>query len=339
MKLLERLSFLASLFIRISLVNAIETPQHHRAIIPDGEYACISRGVAANARSVFSTLRGGAAGLIEYNPNYVDANPNRFMPPTLGEIEDDDIRRPLNGNDFSYQRRSNVKQPLKPLPQLLKEFALRVNKKSPSLSYGMFTCILLFLVFRVPSFAYILRDHFVCSSFNLRKQRYHTLLTSAVTHTTIMHLLINMYAFYIFGNAVQPTLRANNFSLGVYCIVSAIFANIFFLLTSPKGGSCIGLSGVTLSLLALDAKLHPSKEIGFVLGIVPVRLPAQYALSTLMVLSVLGTFLGSNDGVAHGTHLGGLIFGIGIYEALHRGWGKKIQILSRKRSLMREPWR
>jgi len=317
-------TFLASLIIRITFVDAIKAPHHYSSIIHSGECASRYRGLAVNARRFLSVLRGGA-GPIEYNPNYVGSNPNQFMPPTLGELErDDGIRRPLNQDNFSYQRQYNVKQPLKPLPSLLKDFASRLHKKSPTLSYGMFSCILLFLLFRIPNLGYVFRNHFVCSSFNLRKHRYHTLLTSAMTHATLMHLLVNMYAFYIFGQSVEPTLRLNHISLGAYCVVSAIFANIFFLLTAPKSGSCIGLSGVTLSLLALDAKLHPSKEIGFVLGMIPVRLPAQYALSGLFFLSVLGTVIRSGDGVAHNTHLGGLIFGIGVYEALKRGWGKQI---------------
>ena len=82
--------------------------------------------------------------------------------------------------------------------------------------------------------------------------------------------------------------------------------------------------------VALDAKLHPAKEIGFLVRFIPVRLPAQYALTALLVWSVFGmmaTKAGRGDGVAHATHFGGLVFGIAVYELMKRGiwsnWRKK----------------
>eukprot|EP00555_Chaetoceros_dichaeta_P009462 CAMPEP_0198266230 /NCGR_PEP_ID=MMETSP1447-20131203/27186_1 /TAXON_ID=420782 /ORGANISM="Chaetoceros dichaeta, Strain CCMP1751" /LENGTH=92 /DNA_ID=CAMNT_0043956191 /DNA_START=296 /DNA_END=571 /DNA_ORIENTATION=+ len=92
---------------------------------------------------------------------------------------------------------------------------------------------------------------------------------------------MNLYAFHLFGKAVLPTLTSNSISLLSFCTLSALTANAFFLLVSPRGASCVGLSGVTLSLLALDAKLHPGKELAFVVRFIPIRLPAQHMLTLL----------------------------------------------------------
>jgi rhomboid-like protein len=76
----------------------------------------------------------------------------------------------------------------------------------------------------------------------------------------------------------------------------------------------MGLSGVTLAFLALQARLTPEREFGLALGgIIPVRMAAQVALILLLVWSLIGS-LARESTVAHSTHLGGLLFGMGYYE-------------------------
>lgn len=76
----------------------------------------------------------------------------------------------------------------------------------------------------------------------------------------------------------------------------------------------MGLSGVTLAFLALQARLTPEREFALALmGILPVRMPAQVALICLLVWSLIGSFARKSR-VAHVAHLGGLLFGMGYYE-------------------------
>lgn len=76
----------------------------------------------------------------------------------------------------------------------------------------------------------------------------------------------------------------------------------------------MGLSGVTLAFLALQARLTPEREFAVALmGILPVRMPAQVALICLLVWSLIGS-LARKSRVAHVSHLGGLLFGMGYYE-------------------------
>jgi Rhomboid family len=87
------------------------------------------------------------------------------------------------------------------------------------------------------------------------------------------------------------------------------------------GGGCMGLSGVTLAMMALQAKLSPDKEFRIVLAIFPVTLRANMALTCLLIWSVIGS-LARNSEVAHITHLGGLLFGVGYYEV----WLRRNQV-------------
>ena len=278
-------------------------------------------------------LRGGTgSSLIESNPNYVDYN--RFMPPTLGDDQQDHIRRPMNQNHQHQDQHSFYKgKKIKPLQQVVQEFFHQLYLSSPTIFYGMLSSIMIFVAWQIPMFVPLLRQHFVCSSMNILSQHnYHTLLTAAISHSSISHLLMNMYAFYIFGRSIESTLKANNIAFNLYCTLAALLSNLFSVILTPKA-SCLGLSGVTLSLLAFDAKLHPSKEIGFVVHFFPVRLPAQYALSGLLLWSVFGTLAslgGRYDGTAHSVHLGGLGFGILAHHLLESGRLNKLRKVMRK---------
>lgn len=275
-------------------------------------------------------IRGGGS-YIQSNPNYNDPDPNQFLPPMLGDLEKNQIRRSHqhtnydNYNNNQYSARTQ-RQP-KPIAQVVKEFFQQLRVSSPALFYGTVSSILVFVLWQIPQLSSILSKNFVCSQYNLSKRRYHTLFTSVISHTTLSHIFMNLYGFLVFGKSIEPILKLNDISLAAYCILAGIFANMFFV-KIHRNGSCIGLSGVTLSLLAFDAMLHPSKEIGFLIRFIPIRLPAQYALTGLLIWSVLGMMAmanGRGDGVAHATHFGGMMFGIGFYELMNRGIWKDLR--------------
>lgn len=78
---------------------------------------------------------------------------------------------------------------------------------------------------------------------------------------------------------------------------------------------------MTLAMLAFDARVYPSKELGMVVHFVPIQMPAQYVLMVIGAMSILGVLgAGGRANVAHATHLGGLVFGVTYYEMLSRGW-------------------
>mmetsp|Transcript_26352 Transcript_26352/g.39924 ORF Transcript_26352/g.39924 Transcript_26352/m.39924 type:complete len:330 (-) Transcript_26352:353-1342(-) len=262
------------------------------------------------------SVRGGA------NHNFHQGNNNenleQYMPPTLGDV---------NRGVQSYGQHYAVQKP-KPITQAIRAYLVRLHRTSPALYYGTISSILVFLASQIPSrqLSTLLDNHFINSRRNLSKGRYHTVLTAALNHSTFMHLALNLYGFHMFGKSVLPMLSRNGMPFSFFCILAGVFSNLFFAMVHPLG-SCIGLSGVALSLLALDAKLFPNKVIGFVVRFIPIQCPAQYALIGLLVWSSFMTLTmmndGGRDGVAHATHLGGLLWGILVYELIARGvWNK-----------------
>lgn len=132
-----------------------------------------------------------------------------------------------------------------------------------------------------------------------------------------------MYAFLSFGPSVANILASQSVELWVFVVSAALVGSLTFLILDKRGmGSCIGLSGVTLALLAFDSLVNPSKELRMIVSFIPIQLPAYYLYLGLLGFSILGVmgFVGGRSNVAHSTHLGGLVFGQCFYEAFRRGW-------------------
>jgi len=49
----------------------------------------------------------------------------------------------------------------------------------------------------------VLQRHFVCNLENIRKKRYHTLLTAGFSHISPYHYFFNMLAFVTFGSDIE----------------------------------------------------------------------------------------------------------------------------------------
>lgn len=81
-------------------------------------------------------------------------------------------------------------------------------------------------------------------------------------------------------------------------------------------GGCLGLSTVTLGLIAFWARLYPERTLRFLLGPIPVSMTASMALYALLGWSLIAALfpMVANDSIAHSGHLGGLLFGCLYYE-------------------------
>ena len=136
-----------------------------------------------------------------------------------------------------------------------------------------------------------------------------------------------MYAFLRFGPEVRQSIAAFGLPIWPFCVGAALAGSFAFLAFSAvqgggaRFGSCLGASAVTLALLAFYARTYPSRELGFVIMFIPIRMAAEHALAAIGLVSLFGSIIsgGLRDGIAHGAHLGGLLFGVGFHELLMRG--------------------
>jgi len=299
--------------------------------------------------------------LIELNPDYVGYEGNKSNGGNSGgdplvQETMDDLERGRGGGDqrhpSSYFHQIEQTQSFIPttlgehnqqrltLFQLIHQHGANLYQTSPSLFATTAACLVVFCSWQlVPSSHGILQRHFVTSRSNLRAGRWGwtgTLL-STLSHSSPMHLIFNLMALLTFGPKVQRVLQSSypyshrgQWPLWPLLTGAALTGSIAFLITSP-GGACMGLSDVTMALLAVYARCFPDRVLGIlVAGIVPVRMTAQELLQLSLVWSAFGTLLAIRhrpQRIAHSAHLGGLLFGLGYYEAWRRRlqWQKVLQ--------------
>lgn len=258
-----------------------------------------------------TSVRGGS--YYESNPNYHGtSSPSSY---TLGDLDE----------QGAYYRTSTLNQSPKPLMEVVQNYFASLRQFSPTLFYGTTSSLFFFLLWQFQSSSHliskILRNHFVCSHYNvMKKKRFHAAFLSAFSHASLHHLVVNLYAFSMFGRSVKQTLANQGVDLCPFVFAAAIFSSLTFLALDKGGGSCIGLSGVTLALLAFDSLVYPSKELRMVVSFIPIQLPAYYLFLGLVGISCAGIMGLIGGNVAHSTHLGGLIFGRLFFEAFKRGW-------------------
>ena len=133
------------------------------------------------------------------------------------------------------------------------------------------------------------------------------LLTYGFVHAGIWHLFVNMFAVYMFGAQLERLLGPKRF-LNLY-LVSIIVAGAAQLavagLTSATPYPTIGASGGVFGLLLAYAMYFPRRII--VLLIPPIPLPAWMFVTLYGALELYLGVTGTQAGVAHFAHLGGMV--------------------------------
>jgi len=167
-------------------------------------------------------------------------------------------------------------------------------------------------------------DYFALSVEGLRHGFVWQLLTYQFMHGGWIHLLLNCWAIYVFGQEVELTLGRKSF-LTLYFssgIAGGLLQTLAALLW-PKlfGAAVVGASAAAFGLVAAFAMLYPERQLMLLLFfIIPLNMPAKFLLLFSALLTGVGLVAGA-DNVAHAAHLGGMITGI-IYVryAIHWHW-------------------
>ena len=242
---------------------------------------------------------------------------------------EDNAHTPMTLGDIDSRTTIPLRQVQKP-PSIMKLFCAyleELKRFSPAIYRGTLASIFIFALWQFPASTGLptaLNNHFVCSSQNLRRRRFHTVLTSSISHASLQHLVLNLYGFHSFGRSVKTTLSVYGISLGSFICAAAVFSSgVFLLIDRVRGarGSCFGLSGVTLACLAFDSLRNPTKELRLFVSFVPIVLQSYIVFAGLLAFSVAGILgLAGRSNVAHSTHLGGLVFGYLYFEAFKHGW-------------------
>lgn len=144
----------------------------------------------------------------------------------------------------------------------------------------------------------------------IRELKLYQLASYMFLHGSFFHIIFNLYVLYIFGIELESLWGSARFLL--YYFISGIGAGIITALFSRF--PVIGASGAIYGLLLAYGVLFPNRVL-LISFFIPIK--AKYAVIIFAVIEFLATMGGSSDGIAHITHLGGMIFG-GILLAFWR---------------------
>ena len=146
----------------------------------------------------------------------------------------------------------------------------------------------------------------------LAQGRVWELLSYQFLHGGLFHLLINCAMIWFVGRQMEESLGKTKY-LTLYLIAGVFGGLLQCLLTwthyLPEAG-VVGASAGIFGLIAAFAMVFWDREITFlIMFIIPVRMRAKYLLIALAVIGVLG-IISKEGGIAHGAHLGGMIWGV-----------------------------
>jgi membrane associated rhomboid family serine protease len=140
------------------------------------------------------------------------------------------------------------------------------------------------------------------------------LITYAFLHDpgSIVHLLLNMFALFMFGRDVEMRLGTRRFLVLYFAAVLTAGLVQLWVVTANAPQDLVptlGASGGVFGVLLAFGVLFPKRRV-FVLPI-PVPIPAWLLVLGYAAIELTSGVFGTFQGVAHFAHLGGMI-GAGI---------------------------
>ncbi len=137
------------------------------------------------------------------------------------------------------------------------------------------------------------------------------LVTYGFLHGSLPHLLLNMYALWLFGSRMENYWGSKAFGFYYFvCVVGAGLVQLWVVSMGAVNGEVyptVGASGGVYGLLLAFGMTFPYERL--VLIFPPVVLQARWFVLIFGAIELWAGVSGSLAGVAHFAHLGGMAFG------------------------------
>ena len=134
------------------------------------------------------------------------------------------------------------------------------------------------------------------------------LVTYAFLHGSLLHIALNMYALWLFGTRMELVWGSRDFLL--YYFVCVVGAGVTQLLVTSLSGQVyptIGASGGVFGLLLAFGMTFPDERLLLIFP--PVILKAKWFVLLFGAIELWAGVTGTEAGIAHFAHLGGMLFG------------------------------
>jgi membrane associated rhomboid family serine protease len=145
-----------------------------------------------------------------------------------------------------------------------------------------------------------------------------TLVTYMFLHGNWMHLGGNMLFLWVFGDNIEDAMGHGRFlAFYLLCGIAAGLVHMFALPGSEQ--MLIGASGAVAGIISAYLILHPRVKLWvLVLGRIPLRIRAMWAIGAWIVFQVVAVWMGIQDQTSWWGHLGGLVAGAVLIPLFRR---------------------
>jgi membrane associated rhomboid family serine protease len=134
------------------------------------------------------------------------------------------------------------------------------------------------------------------------------LLTYGFLHAGLTHVLFNMLGVYSFGSDLERVWGPRRYLVYyMTCVVTAGVTQLVFTALTGSVHPTVGASGGVFGLLLAYAMLFPQRTVMLLFPPIPMKAPV-FAVVFGAIELVLGV-TGTQEGVAHFAHLGGMLGG------------------------------
>lgn len=135
---------------------------------------------------------------------------------------------------------------------------------------------------------------------------------------TVMHIFFNMFAVYMFGSDIERLLGATRFiTYYLVCVIGAGLTQLIYLQVSGSDPTpTVGASGGVFGLLLAYGLAYPHRKL--MLLFPPIPMPAWLFVTLYGVLELVLGVTGTQQGVAHFAHLGGMAAGFVLLQIWRR---------------------
>jgi membrane associated rhomboid family serine protease len=149
------------------------------------------------------------------------------------------------------------------------------------------------------------------------------LVTYGFLHGSPGHLFFNMLAVYMFGSQIEQVWGPRRYATYFFvCVVGAGLIQLAVATWSVSSGGApyptLGASGGVYGLLLAYGMMFPNRQVMLLIPPIPMK-----ARTLVIVFGAIELFLGvtgTQSGVAHFAHLGGMLFGFLLIQHWRGRW-------------------
>ncbi len=187
--------------------------------------------------------------------------------------------------------------------------------KNLLIANGLFYAVTYFLIhFQIIDLRALLGLYFPLSQYFKPFQ----IITHMFMHANFTHLFFNMFALWMFGNALENVWGPKKFL--IYYMATGLGASAIYMLVQslsyfslpPEYAQeilsvpVLGASGAVFGILLAFGMTFPNVKI-YLYFAIPVK--AKYFVAGYGAIELYSGIVNSNDGIAHAAHLGGMLVG------------------------------